>query len=85
MTPKKEKTTVDRIVREMLMDKKNVHPSVKRVYQLMLNRGEIYKASKHKRNMNIMSTSTNFTSKNIEDGYSLLFYVIIILGGILCF
>ena len=41
MTPKKEKTTVDRIVREMLMDKKNVHPSVKRVYQLMLNRGKI--------------------------------------------
>lgn len=67
MTPKKEKTTVDRIVREMLMDKKGVHPSVKRVYQLMLNRGEIYKASKHKGNMNIMSTSTNFTSKNIED------------------
>ena len=66
LTPKKEKTTVDRIVREMLMDKKNNRPSIKRIYQLMLARGEIYKSNKHKNNP-INTTSHNFTSKNIEN------------------
>ena len=66
MTPKKEKTTVDRIMREMLMDKKENKPSVKRIYQLMLLRGEIYKMNKHKNNLSA-SVSDSFTSKNIED------------------
>lgn len=66
MTPKKEKTTVDRILREMLIDKKGNRPSIKRVYQLMMARGEIYKTNKHKNNMTDIATS-NFTSKNIEN------------------
>lgn len=66
MTPKKEKTTVDRILKEMLVDKKGSRPSVKRVYQLMMVRGEIYKANKHKNNISSVAISS-FTSKNIED------------------
>ena len=46
LTPKKEKTTVDRIIREMLIDKKGTRPSIKRVYQLMLSQEKIYKISK---------------------------------------
>lgn len=66
LTPKKEKTTVDRIMREMLIDKKGNRPSIKRVYQMMLTRGEIYKANKHKNNLS--STMYNrFTSQTIEN------------------
>ena len=65
LTPKKEKTTVDRIIRELLIDKKGNRPSIKRVYQLMLNQGKIYKVSKHKNNSNVIFSS--FTSKSIED------------------
>lgn len=64
MTPKKEKTTVDRIMRELLIDKKCNKPSISRVYQLMIARGEIYKTNKYKNDFtSILST---FTSKNIE-------------------
>lgn len=66
LTPKKEKTTVDRIMREILMDKKLTHSSIKRIYQLMLFRGEIYKMGKHKNNMN-SQLNTSFTSKTIEN------------------
>lgn len=66
LTPKKEKTTVDRIMREILMDKKSTHPSIKRIYQLMLSRGEIYKMGKHKNNLT-GSLNSSFTSKVIED------------------
>lgn len=66
LTPKKEKTTVDRIIREMLMDKKSTRSSIKRIYQLMLTRGEIYKLNKHKNNFT-KSMSGSFTSKLIED------------------
>lgn len=65
LTPKKKKTTVDRIMQEMLIDKKGTKPSIKRIYQLMLTRGEIYKTSKHKNNN--VSMSSSFTSKVIED------------------
>ena len=50
----------------MLVDKKGSRPSVKRVYQLMMVRGEIYKANKHKNNISSVAISS-FTSKNIED------------------
>lgn len=66
LTPKKEKTTVDRIMREILMDKKLTHSSIKRIYQLMLARGEIYKMNKHKNNFTT-SICDSFTSKMIED------------------
>lgn len=63
LTPKKERTTVDRIVKEMLLDKKGTSPEIKRVYQLMVIRGEIYKANKHKNNLT--TTSSSFISDNI--------------------
>lgn len=66
LTPKKEKTTVDRIMREILMDKKLAHSSIKRIYQLMLLRGEIYKMGKHKNNMDSQFINS-FTSKTIEN------------------
>lgn len=71
LTPKKAKTPVDRIMRELLTDKKGLKPSIKRVYQLMLSQEKIYKPSKHKQNI-AMSSNTNFTShailtKNIYD------------------
>lgn len=66
LTPKKEKTTVDRIMREILLDKKLTHSSIKRIYQLMLARGEIYKMNKHKNNF-MTSIYDSFTSKNIEN------------------
>lgn len=66
LTPKKEKTTVDRIIREMLIDKKGTRPSIKRVYQLMLSQEKIYKISKHKNNFG-NSLSSKFTSSVIEN------------------
>lgn len=66
LTPKKEKTTVDRIIREMLIDKKGTRPSIKRVYQLMLFQEKIYKISKHKNNFG-NSLSSKFTSSVIEN------------------
>ena len=65
LTPKKEKTTVDRIIREMLIDKKGVRPSVKKVYELLLVQNKIYKTGKHKNST--VSTKTSITSKNIEN------------------
>ncbi len=65
LVPKKEKTTVDRIMGEILMDRKSTHSSIKRIYQLMLLRGEIYKMKKYN---NIHSPLNNsFTSKIIEN------------------
>ncbi len=66
MTAKKEKTTVDRILREMLIDKKGKKPSVKKVYSTMLLNGKLYKINKHKKN-NFDTVTTNFTSKSIQD------------------
>ena len=63
-TPKKHLTTVDRIMRELLTDKKLSSPSVGRIYQLMLNQGKIYKITKHKNKAHMIS-NTSFTSKNI--------------------
>ena len=67
LTPKKEKTTVDRIVREMLIDRKGTRASIKRIYELMISQEKIYKASKHKNNSNSILTSKGVTSKNIEN------------------
>lgn len=66
LTPKRKKTTVDRIMREILMDKKSTHSSIKRIYQLMLSRGEVYKMGKHKNSMD-SPLSGSFTSKVIEN------------------
>lgn len=66
LTPKKEKTTVDRIMREFLIDKKNTRPSIQRVYQLMLSQGKVYKTDKHKNNLGL-AVNTKFTSSNIAN------------------
>lgn len=63
LIPKRKKTTVDRIVCEMLMDRTGRSPSVDRVYQLMLAQGKIYKLNKHKGNFSV--TSKAFTSRVI--------------------
>ena len=71
LTPKKERTTVDRIMRELLIDKKGMHSTIKKSYQLLLTRGEIYKANKHKGNTNSLFngrfTSSTIENKNIYD------------------
>lgn len=65
-TPKKEKTTVDRIMKELLVDKKGNRSSIKRLYQLMISQGKIYKINKHKNNtFNVISK--NFISSAIEN------------------
>lgn len=64
LTPKKAKTPVDRILKELLIDKKGTRSSIKKMYQLMLSQGKIYKPSKHKK-MIVGNTNTNFTSVNI--------------------
>ena len=71
LTPKKEKTTVDRIMKEFLIDKKNNRPSIQRVYNLMLSQEKIYKTKKHKNNnnsnINPKFTSANILNKNIYE------------------
>ena len=71
LTPKKQKTTIDRIVKELLTDKKGVSPSIQRVYQLLLAQGKIYKLNKYKNNMGIgmknQFTSNNIATKNIYE------------------
>ncbi|MBQ9071925.1 MAG: hypothetical protein IJY25_02070 [Bacilli bacterium] len=63
-TPKKQLTTVDRIMKEFLCDKKLSMPHIGRIYHMMLNQGKIYKLSKHKNNVNVL-LNASFTSKNI--------------------
>lgn len=63
-TPRKERTTVDRILKELLLDKKGKHSSIQRIYQLMLAQGKVYKINKHKHRAN-ETISANFTSANI--------------------
>lgn len=70
LTSKKEKTTVDRIVRELLTDKKGTRPTIKRIYQTLLAQEKIYKISKHKKIMNDVfpvSFSPAIEIKNIYD------------------
>ena len=71
LEPKKQKTTVDRIVRELLMDKKGNCPSIARTYQLMIAQGKVYKVGKHKNNfegvVNTKISSPNILNQNIYD------------------
>ena len=64
-TPKSKKTTVDRIMAEILTDKKGNSPAINRVYQMMLAQGKVYNINKYKD----LQTQTfrNFTSKAIGD------------------
>ena len=65
LTPKKKKTTVDRIMAEILMDRTERMPSIERVYQTMLVQGKIYKINKHKSRSQTKMGSV--TSKVIRD------------------
>ena len=65
LIPKKKKTTVDRIMAEILMDKNERAPSIERVYQTMLTQGKIYKVNKHKNCS--QQKMGSFTSKAIRD------------------
>lgn len=65
LVPKKKKTTVDRIMTEILMDKTERAPSIERVYQTMLIQGKIYKVNKHKNCS--QQKMGSFTSKVIKD------------------
>lgn len=65
LTPKSKKTTVDRIMAEILTDKKGNSPAINRVYQMMLVQGKVYNINKYKE----LQTQTfrNFTGKAIGD------------------
>lgn len=65
LIPKKEKTTVDRIMSKLFVDKKGARPSIKRIYLMLLNSGEIYKANKHKGTYD-SGLGAGFTSPAIE-------------------
>lgn len=65
LIPKKKKTTVDRIMAEILMDRTERMPSIERVYQTMLIQGKIYKINKHKSRSQTKMGSV--TSKVIRD------------------
>ena len=65
LTPKKKKTTVDRIMSSLLSDKRGLAPSINRVYNMMLHQGKVYKLNKHKSQS--ISVNTDCTSKVIGD------------------
>lgn len=65
LTPKKKKSTVDRIMGEILMDRNGKNATVGKVYQTMLMQGRIYNLNKHKAKSN-QKQSRSFTSKLIE-------------------
>lgn len=65
LTPKRKKTTVDRIMAEILTDKKGNLPAINRIYQMMLAQGKVYNINKYK---NLQTQAfRNFTSKTIGD------------------
>lgn len=61
LTPKQKKTTVDRIMAEILTDKKGNFPSIYRVYDMMLAQGKAYNLNKYKGSMS-NTTFGKFTS-----------------------
>lgn len=63
LKPKKKKTTIDRIMCELLSDKKGMAPSINRVYNMMLHQGKVYKLNKHKSQS--ITMNTDCTSKVI--------------------
>ena len=65
LIPKKKRTTVDRIMAEILMDRTGRSPSIDRVYQTMLVQGRIYKMNKHKTAS--QQKAGHVTSKLIRD------------------
>lgn len=65
LTPKKKKTTVDRIMGQILMDRDGRKSTVGKVYQTMLLQGRIYNLNKHKAKSN-QQQNRSFTSKSIE-------------------
>lgn len=66
LTPKKRKTTVDRILEEMFTDRKGYSPTIGRIYQMMLNQGKVYNLKKHS-GLSDTQLFTTCTSKTIGD------------------
>lgn len=71
LTPKQKKTTVDRIMAEILTDKKGNCPTIYRVYDLMLTQGKAYNLNKYKSSMTSNAfgkfTSTVIGNQNVYD------------------
>ena len=65
LTPKQKLTTVDRIMQNFLVDKKDSRASIGKIYSKILSQSKIYNVNKYKHNQSYVSTS--FTSKMIED------------------
>lgn len=65
LTPTNAKTTVDRILREMLVDKRGKYASVKEVFQTLVYQKGLYKPKKHGKSAEFYNKS--FTSKKIEN------------------
>ena len=63
LKPKKKKTTIDRIMCELLSDKKEMGLSINRIYNMMLHQGKVYKLNKHKSQS--ITMNTDCTSKVI--------------------
>lgn len=66
LTPKKKKTTVDRIMSEILIDRKGNAPAINRVYTMMLTQGKVYNLSKYG-SKGTPQSFEKFTSKSIGD------------------
>lgn len=64
LKPKKKKTTVDRIMTEFLVDKKDRRASLQDIYNKMIYQNKIYKVKKYKNNGNF---DMHFTGKRIAD------------------
>lgn len=65
LVPKKKKTTVDRIMSEILMDRNGRNPAIGRIYQMMLVQGKIYNMNKHRKDTN--QNFGSFTSKILSN------------------
>lgn len=65
LKPTKAKTTVDRILREMFVDKKGKGASIKEVYQTLIYQKGFYKINKY--NGKVGSFDISFSSKKIEN------------------
>lgn len=62
LTFKKKKTTVDRIMQQILMDRTDKNPTIGKIYNTMLLQGKIYNINKHKGEI---QNSSKFTTKTI--------------------
>lgn len=69
LTPKKKRTSVDRIMGEFLTDKKGISPTINSIYQKLMAQGSIYNMKKYDSRGTDFSSFTSKTigTKNIYD------------------